>query len=135
MNKPLLDYVTEHMVKTTHTINDLLSHLPGTPEEKETAFVILTQYYEAVVEHLNAAESLNFASGTLYKYKEEERKKDKQLPGFDSIRPTHTNKSEYGPCPCGGTNMYDPLFIITSIPAKYELVCTKCGKTTYAVVD
>ena len=134
MNKYLLDYVTEHMVKTTYAINNLLSSLPGTSEEKEAAFVILTQYYEAVVEHLNAAESMNFAYRTLYDMHKEEREKNRQLPGFDSIRPTYTKKSEYGPCPCGGTNMYDPLYIVASIPAKYELVCNKCGKTTYVTV-
>lgn len=135
MNKPLFDYITEHMVETTHVIDNLLFHLPGTPEEKEPAFVILAQYYEAIVEHLNAAESMNFASGTLYDMQEEERKKNKQLPGFDSIRPTYTSKSPYGPCPCGGTNMYDPLIIFTSMPPQYELVCNKCGKTTYVTVD
>ena len=135
MNKPLFDYITEHMVKTTDDINNLLYHLPGTPEEKETAFVILTQYYEAIVEHLRAAESMNFASRTLYDMQEEERKENKQLPGFDSIRPTYTNKSISGLCPCGGTNMYDPLFTLTSMPAQYKLVCNKCGKITYVIVN
>lgn len=133
MNKPLFDSITEHMVKTTYTINNLLSCLPGTPEEKESAFVILTQYYEAIVEHLKAAESMNFASRTLYDMQEEERKENKQLPGFDSIRPTYPNKV-YGPCPCGGTNMCDPRFVLTGMPPKYELVCNKCGKITYDTV-
>lgn len=88
MNKPLFDYITEHMVKTTYAINNLLSSLPGTVEEKESAYNVLIQYYEAIVEHLNASEKMNYASRTLYDIQEEERKKNKQLPGFDSIRPT-----------------------------------------------
>lgn len=135
MNKSLLDYTTEHMVKTTYAINDLLSHFSGTPEENEYAFTVLTQYHQAIIDHLNAAESMNFAFRTLCDMQKEEKEKNKRLPGFDSIRPTYTNKSAYGPCPCGGTKMYDPLFVHTNMPAKYELVCNKCGKTTYAIVD
>ena len=134
MNKPLLDYITGHMVKTTHIIDNLLFHFPGTLEEKESAFFVLTQYYEAIIEYLKAAESMNFASQTLHDMREEEKEKNKQLPGFDSIRPTYTNKTAYGPCPCGGTNMYDPLIIFTSMPPQYKLVCNKCGKTTYVTV-
>lgn len=134
MNKSLLDYTTEHMVKTTYAINDLLSHFSGTPEENEYAFAVLTQYHQAIVDHLNAAENMNFAFRTLCDMQKEEKEKNKRLPGFDSIRPTYTNKLIYGPCPCGSTNMYDPLFVFNSMPAKYELVCNKCGKTTYATV-
>ena len=135
MNKPLLDYITGHMVKTTHIIDNILFHFPGTLEEKESAFVILTQYYEAIIEYLKAAESMNFASQTLHDMREEEKEKNKQLPGFDSIRPTYTNKSISDLCPCGGTNMYDPLFTLTSMPAQYKLVCNKCGKITYVIVN
>lgn len=135
MDKALFDYITAHMTKTTHVIDNLLFHFPGTLEDKESAFLILTEYYEAVVEHLKAAESINFACRTLHDMQKEEREKNRQLPGFDSIRPTHSNKSPYGPCPCGGTNMYDPLVIFTSMPPQYQLVCNKCGKTTYVTVD
>ena len=135
MDNSLFEYITQHMTKTTYTIDDFLYHLPGTPEEKESAYNVLIQYYEAIVEHLNASEKMNYASRTLYDIREEERKKNKQLPGFDSIRPSYTNKSVYGPCPCGGTNMYDPLVILTSMPAQYKLVCNKCWKITYVIVN
>ena len=95
MNNPtLFEHITQHMAEITSAVNKCLRTMPGTPEEMEEAYCVLTQYYDGVVEHLHAAETMNVAARTLYDMclaqTKEERYKARELPGFDSIRPAYS---------------------------------------------
>ena len=92
MNNPtLFEHIIQHMAEITSAVNKCLRTMPGTPEEMEEAYCVLTQYYDGVVEHLHAAETMNVAARTLHDMclaqTKEERYKARGLPGFDSIRP------------------------------------------------
>ena len=142
MNKPtLLEHITQHMAEVTSAVNKCLRTMPGTPEEMEEAYCVLTQYYDGVVEHLHAAETMNVAARTLHDMYQtliqKEKDKARELPGFDSIRPgQNTAPRDHRVAPnsmgcilCGGEMILDSTIIYTSLPPQYKYTCNKCGRT------
>lgn len=132
MNNPsLFEYLMKHITNTTKTINDFLDDMPGTPEEKQMAYSVIIQYYEAIVQHLNGAEAMNVAACTLYDMWEEEKTKknntSRPLAGFDSIRPGQ--KRDDICSACGGKMIREDgeVYATATYSPKYKYVCSACG--------
>lgn len=70
----LSECVHKHMSLISKEVNNLINIMPGTPTEKEIAYYILIQYYEAMVEYLNTQERMNFVAKTFCEMVEKEKK-------------------------------------------------------------